>query len=259
MQADKTTLNDLSIFNKEEEESVFNHLDFTTTIGGKDWFRYLLAHPYAELNKILETQQLLKLIEQNEANWPTIISNGTVMMVQKFYDSQIDEIPRNPHTINTLYYRLTKAADYSLIKFSVNHFIDFAIGLKQIIQGFDKPNNPPLLQLLIDRIKILTNSPVISKMMLWNKQAVLTTHNILSFGHYLLYHFKAKAIELVDIFSQLDAYHSMALAGKKLSFCLPEFTASASPYIDGSKMFHPLVPTPVTYSIKLNREGNFLF
>ena len=128
MQADKTTINDLSIFHREEEQSVFNHLDFTTTIGGKDWFRYFLSNPYSDLKKIEETQQLLKLIIQNEDKWPAVISNGTVMMVQKFYDSQIDDIPKDPNAVNSLFYRVTKAADYSLIKFSINHFIDFVIG-----------------------------------------------------------------------------------------------------------------------------------
>src|SRR4051812_38976170 len=112
MQADKTTVNDLSIFHREEEQSVFHHLDFTTTIGGKDWFRYLLANPYSDLQKIQETQQTLKLIIEKEDRWPASISNGTVMMVQKFYDSQIDLIPKDSNPLNSLFYRVTKPADY---------------------------------------------------------------------------------------------------------------------------------------------------
>ena len=45
MQADKTTLNDLSIFQHEEEQSVCHHLNFTKTVGGKDWLRLLLSRP----------------------------------------------------------------------------------------------------------------------------------------------------------------------------------------------------------------------
>ncbi|MCW3107689.1 MAG: mismatch repair protein MutS [Segetibacter sp.] len=259
MQADKTTVNDLSIFHREEEQSVFHHLDFTTTIGGKGWFRYLLAHPYSDLKKIQETQQTLKLIIEKEDKWPSIISNGTVMMVQKFYDSQIDEIPKDPNPLNSLFYRVTKSADYSLIKFSVTHFIDFTIGFKQIINCFDSSNNPKLLQLLIDRIKILTANPVIKIMMDWNKQKKLSTINNLAFGHYLLNEFKAKALELVEIYSQLDAYHSMVMATKKFKLCFPEIKVTASPFIDARKMYHPLVPTPVAYDVQLNQQGNFLF
>src|SRR3954454_11687834 len=122
MQADKTTINDLSIFHREEEQSVFHHLDLTTTIGGREWFRHLMAHPYSEVKKIGETQQTLKLILEKEDKWPKGISNGTVMVVQRYYDSQINGIPGNPNSLNSLSYRLINASDYSLIKFSVNHF-----------------------------------------------------------------------------------------------------------------------------------------
>lgn len=163
MQADKTTINDLSIFHSEEEQSVFHHLDFTTTIGGKDWLRYLLANPYSDLDKIQETQQMLRLIIQKEDQWPVIITNGTVMVVNKYYDSSIDEIPNDPSLVNGLYYKIAKSQDFSLIRFSVTHFINFTIGLKQIIDCFDNENNLKLLQGIIDRIKFLTDKPVIKK------------------------------------------------------------------------------------------------
>jgi DNA mismatch repair protein MutS len=259
MQADKTTVHDLSIFHHEEEQSVFHHLDFTTTIGGKHWFRHLLAHPHANLTKIHETQQTLKLIIEKEDKWPSIISNGTVMVVQKYFDSQIDKIPRDPNPVNSLFYRVTKSDDYSLIKFSVTHFIDFVIGFKQIINFFDSPDNPKLLQQLLERIKILTANPIIKTMMDWNKQRKLSTYNNLTFGHYLLYQFKAKALELVEIYSQLDAYYSMAVATKRLRFSFPDFKVINLPFIDAHQLYHPLVQTPVAYDILLNQQGNFLF
>jgi DNA mismatch repair ATPase MutS len=36
MQVDKTTLADLSIFHAEEEQSVFHHLNYTQTNGGRE-------------------------------------------------------------------------------------------------------------------------------------------------------------------------------------------------------------------------------
>src|SRR3954462_7858681 len=135
MQADKTTINDLSIFHPEEEQSVFHHLDFTTTSGGRSWFRHLMANPHTDVKRIHETQQTLKLILQKENNWPKMISNGTVMVVQRFYDSQIDEIPAHTNSVNSLYYRILKSSDYSLIRFSVIHFIDFTKGLRQIVEA----------------------------------------------------------------------------------------------------------------------------
>lgn len=259
MQADKTTINDLSIFHSEEEQSVFHHLDYTTTIGGKDWLRYLLANPYSDLEKIQETQQLLQLILQKENEWPTVITNGTVMVVQKFYDSAIDQIPNDPDLVNALYYKIIKSQDFSLVKFSVTHFIDFTIGLKSIIDCFENENLPSHLKVMVDRIKFLTDKPVIKKMMNWNRKQKLTNNNYLTFGHYLKYHFKERAFELVDIYNRLDAYHSMAIAGKKLNFCFPVFTRTEFPFIATKNLYHLLVTTPVAYDVDLNHDKNFLF
>jgi len=259
MQADKTTINDLSIFHSEEEQSVFHHLDFTTTIGGKEWLRHLLANPYSDLEKIHETQDTLKLIIRKEEQWPTIITNGTVMVVEKFYESSVDAIPNDPNALNSLYYKIVKSQDFSLIKFSVIHFIDFAIGLRQIIECFDNEKKPRLLQTLIDRIKFLTDKPIIKTMMNWNKKQKLSHRNYLHFGHYLRYQFKDRAVELSDIYSRLDAYYSLAIASKKFHFCFPEITKTQSPFINATNLYHILVHTPVAYNIDLNQYQNFLF
>ena len=68
MQADKTTLTDLSIFNIEEEQSVFHYLNFTRTIGGKEWLRYFLNTPFSSIKDITETQLQSKLHTQPKAS-----------------------------------------------------------------------------------------------------------------------------------------------------------------------------------------------
>ncbi len=259
MQADKTTVNDLSIFHHEEEQSVFHHLNFTTSVGGKDWLKYLLAHPYNDLNKIQETQQTLKLIIKNEQKWPAIITNGTVMVVDKFYDTPIEDIPTQPNHFSSLVYKIINSPDYSLVRYSVNHFVDFAKGLRQIIDVFEGQNIPKLLQAMLDRIKMLTDRPIVKTMMHWNKTNPLSPINILTFGQYLKQHFKAQALELIDIYSKMDAYYGMAMACKKLNFAFPQIEKAAVPYINARNVHHLLLSHPVSYNMQLNQQQNFLF
>jgi DNA mismatch repair protein MutS len=259
MQADKTTINDLSIFHHEEEQSVFHHINFTTSVGGKEWLRYLMSHPLTDLEKIKQTQRLLQLIIQHEQQWPTIITNGTVMVAAKYYDSPLSEMPQHANSFNSNFYRLVNAHDYSLIKYSVNHFIDFCIGLKQVINVFDNDDNPAILQTIIEKIKLLTNRPVIQQMMHWNKKNTLTPQDVLSFGFYLKRHFKPEALELLDIYSKLDAYYGMAMACKKYNFSFPEIERSAAPYIEATSLYHLLLKEPVSYDVDMNQQTNFLF
>jgi DNA mismatch repair ATPase MutS len=258
MQADKITLSDLSIFNAEEEQSVFKYLDFTTTSGGRDILRQLLARPFNDLKKIRETQQTLQLIIQKLPVWPATITNGTIMVVDKFYESQIDSMPTNANVANGFLYRIINSHDYSLVKFSVTHFIDFSKGLHQIISFFPG-NNPPLLQVMLDRITMLLNKPVIHTMAEWDKGKKLSTVNILFFAQFLKNHYKQAALELIDLYSTLDAYYSLATACKKHKFCFPEFEKTNQPYVKAQELYHLMLPTPVSYDVDLNPKENFLF
>lgn len=259
MQADKTTINDLSIFHSEEEQSVFHHLNFTTSAGGKEWLRYFLAHPYSDLNKIQETQETIRLIILNLSKWPVVITNGTVMVVDKFYDTPVEDIPSHPHVFSSHYYKIINAGDYSLVKYSVTHFIDFVKGLHQIIEIFSLHKCPGILQLILDRIIMLTNRPIIRSMMEWDKAKPLSTANILSFGNYLKQHFKAQALELVEIYSKLDAYYSMGVASVKYNFTFPQIEKADSPFIEAKSVHHLLLTQAVSYDVTLNQQTNFLF
>jgi DNA mismatch repair protein MutS len=259
MQIDKTTLSDISIFHSEEEQSIFRHLDFTTTIGGREFLRYLLAHPFSNLKKIEETQQTLRLIKEKLSDWPTTITNGTIMVVDKFFDTSIEDMPGRPNLISGFTYRLLNNPDYSLVKYSVEHFIDFTKGLKQIVQFFDKENVPPLLQAMIHKILLLINKPVIQNLIQWDKKKQLATIDVMHFGEFLRRHYKHEAFELVDIYSKLDAYYSLAYACQRHNYCFPQFEKTAHPYVDAKDLFHPLLSTPVSYTVQLNEQQNFLF
>ena len=45
MEIDKTTLNDLAVFNAEEAFSLFKYLDYTTTTNGKEQLKTNLQTP----------------------------------------------------------------------------------------------------------------------------------------------------------------------------------------------------------------------
>src|SRR4051794_21567648 len=100
MEIDKTTFNDLSIFNQEEEFSIFNKLNFTRTIGGREWLIKFFSEPFDDTRRIAEIQQVLKIILEKEEHWPQTISNGTVMVMEKFYGTAIDTIPDSPNLLN---------------------------------------------------------------------------------------------------------------------------------------------------------------
>ena len=49
MEIDKTTFSDISVFHQEEEFSIFHKLNFTRTIGGKEWLKRFFTQPHNDL------------------------------------------------------------------------------------------------------------------------------------------------------------------------------------------------------------------
>ena len=62
MEIDNITYEDLSLYSKEEEFSIFHKLDFTRTRGGKDLLLEYFSKPFSNLGPIQSTQQILGLM-----------------------------------------------------------------------------------------------------------------------------------------------------------------------------------------------------
>jgi DNA mismatch repair ATPase MutS len=259
MQADKTTINDLSIFAHEEEQSVFHHINFTTTIGGKEWLHYFLSNPLATAEKVKETQQIIQRIIAVHDQWPQRISNGTVMVVGRFFETAVESLPSHPNKVNALMYKVTNASDYSITKYSVTHFVDFVQGFHLLYSLLYNEQNPSLLQNMLERVQQLLQRPEMQFMLQHDKTNPLSKTKILSLGHFIRNHFKQQSIELIDIYSRLDAYYSMATACKKYNYCFPVFIESNQPQLIAQQLYHPLLHTPIAYNIDLNQQQNFLF
>lgn len=259
MQIDKTTLTDLSIFHIEEEQSVFHHLNFTTTVAGKEWLRYLFSHPHQEKETIISSQQSIQIIQKNLQEWPTNISNGTIMVIEKFFETPLEPIPPHPDYFSSLSYRYFHAADFSLLKYSVNHFADFVIGLEQIISLLSRQKLPSILSDLSTRLNNILNKSSIQQLILQKKQDTISNGHYLHFGRQLQQELKTEAFELIDIYGHLDAIRSMAIACGQYHFCFPQIENSSVPYIHASGLYHPLLKMPVAYNVVLNQQSNFLF
>lgn len=259
MQADKTTLNDLSIFSIDEEQSVFHHLDFARTFGGREWLKYYLKTPLATIKEINDRQQMLQCILNVINDWPQSVTNGTIMVLQKFYETPVESIPNNPNVFSALSYKLLNGADYSLIKYSVGHFAEFVKGLHAINEMLLKNNCPSSLQTMLERIYRLLNRIEIKRLLRKEREKDLALTDTLNEGHFLRNDFKSNCFELIEIYSQLDAFYSMAAACVNYHYSFPRLFETGRPQLSALQLYHPLLPTPVSYNVTLTQEENFLF
>jgi len=259
MDIDQTSYNDLSLFHHEEEFSVFHKLNYTHTSAGKFWLQKFFNEPFSDIRKIEETQQIIGVILHKLQAWPTTITNGTIMVMERLYESNIDIIPETPNAMNAISYKLLHAPDFSLVRYSLTHFADFIRGFNAIIEFLQNEKLPITLSLLLTRAKDLLQHHLVAKLASLDPGKKLNAKQTILYGHYILYRFKPQAHELIGIFGRLDAWQAMAMTMFKHKMVFPKFVQQSSPLIEATQLYHILLPNPVAYDIHLSKDSNFLF
>ncbi|HEX2535322.1 MAG TPA: DNA mismatch repair protein MutS, partial [Chitinophagaceae bacterium] len=209
MQIDKITFNDISVFHVEEEFSIFHKLNFTRTLGGKEWLRRFFMEPHSDRKRITGTQNVIRALLQRLEEWPTEITNGTVIMMDKFLDYNLDPIPASQNPVNALTYQVLHNADYSMLKYSVRHFADFFRGMKKMLHLLDGTDLPPQISFYMERIfKVLQEEPLM-RLAYTAPDKKFSNQQNLYFGYHLRTRYRSECLELIDIYSRLDAWYSM--------------------------------------------------
>ncbi len=259
MEIDKISFSDISIFHHEEEFSIFHKLNFTRTTGGKEWLRKFFNEPHSDVKKIIGTQKIIRTFMEHVKDWPTGISNGTVLMMDKFMDYALDPISENPGSLNNIFYKWLHSEDYSLIKYSVIHFADFFRGMKQLSELLEDLELPPSMKFYTDRISKVLKEESLQRLSETIPGQKFSARQNLYFGYHLRGRYKTDTLEMIDIFSRLDAWYSMAVAVKTYNLSFPEFIEQETPLVDAKGLYHVLLPQPVAYDLQMNPENNFLF
>lgn len=258
MELDKTTLNDLSIFTADEEHSLFHKLNLARTVGGRGKLRENFSHSLPGVPEIISIQKIIALIHGRRSSWPLQISNGSMMVIHKFYESVIDNIPNNSSSSGAYAYKLFHRPDFSLVRYSVEHCFDFIAGMKTIIELF--PGKKPLpMEKLTRRAFDIMDKPQFKVIGQKKKSSDLTIAEMLNLANFLLYNYKQNMFELIEIFYQFDAWYAMAMAMEKYDLVFPEFTEDKLPNLQAEGLRHLLLSDPVAYDVTLDLNKNFMF
>jgi DNA mismatch repair ATPase MutS len=259
MQIDKISFSDISIFHQEEEFSIFHKLNFTRTIGGKEWLRKFFSEPHNDLRKIIGTQKVIRTLMEHVKDWPDDITNGTVLVMDKFMDYALDPISQHQNVFNSFSYKWLHSADYSMVKYSMTHFGDFYRGIKNIASLLEDLELPPGIKIYIDRIVQVLKEPPLEQLSQTKRGEKFSVQENLYFGYHIRGRYRSNTLELIDIFSRLDAWYSMAVAVKTFGLSFPEFVEQRTPLVEAKRLYHILIPNPVPYDLQMNPQHNFLF
>ena len=259
MQIDSTTFRDLSIFHTEEASSVFHRLDFTRTAAGREYLLRYFKNPHDRLEEIEATQSTLRHLSQHLSDWPESVTNGTLLVIEKFLDYHLDPLPASPDPINAWLYRIVNGPDFALAKYSIGHLADLVTGMRKLTELLDHEGIPARLQIVISDIIRLLRHATVERLALRPAGQPFGVQETVVYARFFHHEFRQQTLALIHAYGQLDAWYSMALAHVRLGLSFPEFVRSDDPLIDARGLFHLLLPTPVPYDVRMDPDTNFMF
>lgn len=259
MQIDNTTLNDLSVFHQEDEQSLFHKIDHTRTVEGRMVLQKLMHQPLNNKEEILQVQQILEHIGKKINQWPERITNGTLLVIEKFLDDNPDEIPEKPDPFKATLYKWFHPADDSMIRFSMRQFFEFIKGFEELHLFFSDMERPALLDTVLHQSEHILADRRLVDIKSKDNFAALSRAEVLRYGRLFHVDMVASIRKLITLYGRLDAWYAMAKANYSLNLHAPEIIDAAEPMIRAQGLWHLMLHHPVSYDLDMDPSQNFIF
>ena len=259
MQNDKTTLRDLAVFPADGSGGVFALIDRTTTQAGRDTLRKHLLNPPESYEQLVAVQDTIKFWSVHTELWPVVILNGTIVMLDKFFESA-EGASAPPSGLAAMltptFQKLFNKREYFFTKFSLSHLCDFLKGCLQLTAVADMPDVPVRLLTELNKMKGNLEHKLI------NELIEISEHTPFATLARLQYHarreMKNTIYRLIASYALLDAWQSMARATNEHKLVFADLAPELPVLLEGEAIYHPLLSTPVSYDFSFGAGKNFL-
>ncbi len=258
MQNDKTTLRDLSIFNQAGED-VSSLIDNTTTAIGREMLRQYIRTPPDNFQRLRGMQDVIRWWSLNHDRWTKTISNGTIVLLEKYFDSSDHEglAPSGLSLVlGSFLQRVLNRNQYTFVQFSLTHLSDFLKGCTELAALSDLEEIPDILASELGLIKTELAHPLVPLLLDIRKDTPYNTLTRLSYR--ARRELKNVCYRLLDSYARLDAWHSMGSATIAQNWVFPDLHEALPVRLQAEGLYHPLLPTPVPYDIGFDARRHFL-
>lgn len=258
MQVDAITLKDIGLLDSEGESGIISHLNFCKTKGGSFYFIHLLSNPLSNRQAIETRQETIQIFIKHHRFFESLkTTNGTTLVIDKFFETGFKKTSPYPNWWETIWYKIFNKADFSLIKYSVEHLNTIISDFDQWLKVFEAERHHPIIGKWYQEVdKILS---VDNLMICRQRNESLSSPRILQLGHFCIYHYKHQIKTLLQIYYEMDAYYSLAKAHSSFEFEFPNWVDQEQPLFNIEAATHPLVQNAISNQLHLNSAQNFLF
>lgn len=258
MQNDKTTLKDLSIFSASGED-VASLIDRTTSSAGREALRAYIRNPPDSYERLLAMQDVVRWWSVHNSEWTKKITNGTLVLLEKYFETADTDSIAHTGVImipGQFLQKLFNRNEYSFIEFSLAQVSDFLKGCFELVALRQKYELPVLLDEELREIGADLEHALVPQLIEIGKHSSFRTLSRLAYR--TRRELKNPLYRLMERYARLDAWQSMGASTKALGWNFPLMKPALPVHLRAKDLYHPLLPTPVPYSIDFNSKSHFL-
>jgi DNA mismatch repair protein MutS len=256
---DNDTLHDLSIFNGDLEQSIFERFNFTQTHGGSQHLQSIFRNPTNHILELQNRQHIIHCFQKTTDIWPTQIGEGAIIVMERFFKDAYPGYGPNDKMVSRLLFSIIEPEAYGLLKFSIKIFLDFFQGIYKIHQALstcDLKSYQHYIKTLNDTLQIKP----IAELITINQDHVFSTKEYMYFGYHLRIYYKKEVLKLINLFHEFEAWYALAKAMQQYKLNFPKFIVSQDSSLTCNGLVHLMFDTKQEgYKIHLNKEKGLLF
>ena len=256
---DKVTLKDLSVFPTEGNSGILGLIDFTTSAIGKEALHKHFRHPPDSYELLIDVQDTIKFFAEHTGKWPSCITNGTIVMLEKFFESA-DSFSSPPSRMASVFgeafQKLFNRGEYFFTQFSLSHISDFLKGCSELVLLLKQDNLPALLKQELVAAEQELDHHLTAELIAISKSTPFREMGRLSF--HARREMKSRIYRLMKHYARLDAWQAMAKATVERNWSFPELLPAKPLCFEAEGLQHPLLQEPKPYNISFNSQQNFL-
>lgn len=259
MQIDRTTLLDLNIFSSGDQD-IASLIDRTTTNIGREALRKHIKTPPKTLEQLIALQEVVRWWWGQDTAWAKSISNGTIVLLEKFFDSADNEMATPGAfslAVGSFLQKLFNRNQYTFIQFSLTHLSDFLRGCDELCSLLQQQGTlPQLLRQELEKMQQELDQPLVPLLLGVNKTTPFNT--LVRLSYRARRELKHAVQRLLGHFARLDCWYGMAKATKDLGWCFPCLSAAKQVVFQAEELYHPLLGKPVPYGVSFVGGDFFL-
>ena len=257
---DKQSIDDLGIFGRIREQSVYGVYNKTVTHGGslilEDMFRY----PLSEEDKINERGSIISYFQKLDISFPF---KSELFDSVEFYLGNTDSRTRLSVHENTLERRFKTAlgsdTEYEMIHKGVLSMTEILCNLDRFLKDLDSKGVDPSYSKDLDAMKEILSVKEFSPCLKETSFKKFPYTKVAEYDQEFRYDLREKLKLLLSYIYSMDVYISVARVSAERGFTRAKALPAGTNRLEMKDVYHPLLKNPVANSINVDEKSNMIF